>query len=198
MDGQKEKREAPAKTVREILRKIGMDKLLLMAVCGVVLVILSVPSKEEKSKTKVIKEDQSMMTVTDSLQTQYCEMLEKKVEELLSLVQGVGNVRVMLTLKCGSEEVALRKVDYEISKKTGEGEKNASETQEKQEESVILQKESGGTERPYIVRENMPVIEGIAVVAQGGDRPEISLKITSLLMSLFNLEAHKISVIGMK
>lgn len=45
---------------------------------------------------------------------------------------------------------------------------------------------------------NTPEIEGIAVIAEGGDNPENILKISSVAQALFGVSSHKISVIGMR
>ena len=62
---------------------------------------------------------------------------------------------------------------------------------------VVCEKDANGNEIPYVIKERLPQIEGIAVVAKGGDNPNNSLKITNTLEALFGIEAHKISVIGM-
>lgn len=187
--------------IGNIIRNIGMEKLLIIAICGVVLVILSVPGENKN------KENKSMKSVQDSQENQidlstdeYCSKLEDRLRELISNIDGVEQVHVMITLKCGSESVVLTEVAYEQSEKkdTGNNGVVSEQSDYKNESVVVYEKDGDGNTTPYVIKENVPQIEGIAVIAKGGDDPENILKITSVAQALFNVEAHKISVIGMR
>lgn len=187
--------------IGNIIRNIGMEKLLIIAICGVVLVILSVPGdnkKKESSNTKSVQdsEEKQIGMSTD----EYCSKLEERLQELISKIDGVEQVHVMITLKCGSESVVLTEVAYEQSEKkdTGNNGVVSEQSDYKNESVVVYEKDGDGNTTPYVIKENVPQIEGIAVIAKGGDNPENILKITSIAQALFNVEAHKISVIGMR
>lgn len=187
--------------INNIIKNIGMEKLLIIAICGVVLVILSVPGdkkKKESSGTKQVQnsEEKQIGMTTD----EYCTKLEERLKELISNMDGVEQVHVMITLKCGSESVVLTEVSYEQSEKKDTGSNGVvSEQKEYKNESVVVyEKDGDGNTTPYVIKENVPQIEGIAVIAKGGDKPENILKITSVAQALFNVDAHKISVIGMR
>ncbi len=45
--------------------------------------------------------------------------------------------------------------------------------------------------------ENMPEIEGVVVVAQGGGEPTVVSEITSAIEALLGVPAHKIKVLKM-
>ena len=49
-----------------------------------------------------------------------------------------------------------------------------------------------------MVKTLQPVVEGVVVVAQGGDRPEVSKNITEAIVALFDIEPHKIKIVKMK
>jgi stage III sporulation protein AG len=68
----------------------------------------------------------------------------------------------------------------------------------KEEEAVVFEEDSEGNTIPYVIKENVPEIEGIAIVAEGGGNSENILKITGVVQALFGVSAHKISVIGMR
>ncbi|MBQ3666422.1 MAG: hypothetical protein II919_10025 [Lachnospiraceae bacterium] len=185
--------------MKKIIQNIGFDKLLIMAICGVALIILSIPTNQKSTakKNELIKEQTVMATVRSD--EQYLSRLEKRVEELLSEMDGISNVKVMITLKCTSESVVLNEISYEKNdrKTTNDGGTVSEENAYKSSEVVVCEKDANGNEIPYVIKERLPQIEGIAVVAKGGDNPNNSLKITNTLEALFGIEAHKISVIGM-
>lgn len=187
------------KSYKEIISSIGMDKLIIIAICGIVLVILSVPGKSSnKNKGTITTETTMEATKTISSDT-YVLAQEEKLKSILRKVKGVGEVDVMITLKDAGEKVVLKEMPYS---KTQQNDKDSTGgTSEKSEytseEVVIYEKDSNGVMIPYVVKNNNPSIEGVVVVAKGGDNANVELKITEIVEALFNISSHKISVIGM-
>ena len=54
--------------------------------------------------------------------------------------------------------------------------------------------EEGG---PLIRKQNLPAIEGVLVVAQGGGEQTVAADISEAVEALFGLEVHKIKVVEM-
>lgn len=183
------------------IRQFGIKQWFMIGLCGVALVIISMPMKSEQKNQEedmgVRKENVEKNTET----IQYYEThLESQLESLLGEMQGVGKVRVMITLEDLGEEIALYQTPYSknnVRENDETGEQRLEEQYEYREE-VIYEKNGNGTEVPYIVRNRQPQIRGVAVICQGGNQPELVLKITSLIEALFHIEAHKISISGMK
>lgn len=185
---------------KQMITSIGMDKLLLLALCGVVLVIVSIPDgngkKTGNKKESTLPQETRELTVSGE---DYCTALERRVEELLSGIEGVKKVRVMITLKASGEKVALKESTYDQSdSKQQEGEMHREENTYQNREVVVYEKDGQGNTIPYVVKETMPQIEGIAVVLKGGVSADLNLQITNTLLALFHVEPHKISVIGMR
>lgn len=182
------------------MKNIGISKLLMIAVCGVALVILSVPTEEKKVKKSI--QEQSMSAIRQEeigSQNNYQQELQEQLRSLLQNVKGVGKTEVMITLENSGEEIVLYEKPYSNrSRKEEQGEEENLEEEYVYEETVVFQKDSEGNEQPYIISVRQPEIRGIAVVCQGGNQPELVVKITSLIEALFHVPAHKISVIGMK
>ena len=70
-------------------------------------------------------------------------------------------------------------------------------TQEKSSEETTVIYDSGDSKVPYVIQKERPNVEGVVVVAQGGDRPGVITEITDAVQSLFGLEAHKVKVVKM-
>ena len=197
MKPEREKKEGR----KNLLKSVGMDKLLILAICGVIFIIISLPSGQQKKVTKqtVVSTPQNREVILT--EEEYCSHLEKRLEELLSKMEGVGQTKVMVTLKSTKENVVLKEAAHEQSDRKEQKEvasANYEENSYKNNEVVVYEKDAKGNMVPFVVKENMPQIEGIAVVAKGGEIPGNVLKITNTLLALFNIEAHKISVIGMR
>ena len=118
------------------------------------------------------------------------EDLERRLEETLSLIDGAGKVRVMLTLKDTGEKV----VEKDTTRRSG-GSASAEEISDVSQSTVFSK--NGSEETPYISNELTPQVEGVLVVAQGGGDSLVKQNILQSVMALFPLEAHKITIVKM-
>lgn len=123
---------------------------------------------------------------------------EKRLTEILSQVEGAGQVKVMLTLKTSSEQM--------LQSDTSRQEKIVQETDaqggirdnaEQSENSKTVLAGRSGSAEPYVVGERMPRVEGVVVACEGGDRPLIQAEISAAIQALFDLQPHKIKVCKM-
>ena len=200
---------------QKIQEHLGMDKLFLILLAGVLLLLSSFPFGKE-TKNSGAGGQQAKNTAYDDAggsgnfstdggndggQAQsgsagYAALLEKRLEEVLLSVDGVGEVRVMITLKNNGEKLLQSDLVLEHSN-TSEtdsagGSRNLQEGRE-EHSTVILNDGAGGS--PYITRETAPEIEGVLVVAQGAGSASVKSEIYEAVQALFNVPAHKIKVL---
>ena len=129
---------------------------------------------------------------------EYVADLEEKLEAVLGEMEGVGKVRVMITLSdYGDRIVEKDTVDKtnSVSETDSSGGNRNSFERELQSETVQIESEEGSY--PYIGKEILPTIEGIVVVAEGGGNSIVVSQISKAAMALFPIEAHKIIVVKM-
>ena len=121
------------------------------------------------------------------------------LEEALAQVEGVGQVRVVLSLESTNEKVVEKDIPTSSSTQSSSGsDGSTSSSASDTEESTVYQRGSDGTETPYVIRENYPEVRGVLVIAQGGGDPVIVQQIQEAVMALFRVDAHKIKVMKMK
>ena len=70
-------------------------------------------------------------------------------------------------------------------------------TTEQETEETTVYVENGSEKQPYVTKEVLPKVEGVLVVAEGGDDPRVISDISDTVMALFRVEAHKIKVVKM-
>ena len=126
--------------------------------------------------------------------------MENKLEQAISAMEGAGKVKVMVTVSSSEElvvekDIPITRSDTQENDSEG-GKRNVNEY--KQEEETVYSRQSDGGSAPYVVKTLQPLIEGVVVVAQGGDRPEVRRNITEAIVALFDIEPHKIKVVKMK
>lgn len=129
---------------------------------------------------------------------EYVTGLEEKLEAVLGEMEGVGKVRVMITLSDYGERIVEKdtvdKTNSVNETDSNGGTRNTYE-QELQSETVQIENDSGTY--PYVGKEILPTIEGIVVVAEGGGNATVVSQISKAAMALFPIEAHKIIVVKM-
>lgn len=130
----------------------------------------------------------------------YVDRLEKRVEEIVSGMEGVGRVRVMITVADTGTEILERNreittSDLEEADNAGGSRKN---TENGQREEVIYRRDSDGNEIPYVVQRRLPEVTGVVVTAEGAGNEKVKENIIGAVGVLFNLNEHRIKVIRMK
>ena len=128
------------------------------------------------------------------------ENLEQRLEEILTSMQGVGKVKVMITLYSSGEEVVEKDIPLErsnIVEKDSTGGNRSTNEMYSREETVYITS-SAGDKIPYVVRKNSAQVAGVSVVAEGGENPFVQKNISEAIQALFGIEEHKIKVAKMK
>lgn len=190
------------------LKEIGPAKLVLILLCGVVLLLLPTSDKENEkddSLPDITQGDDREGSETQSGNAmdgvmdidEYVKQMEERIEKQLGLVEGVGNVKVMITLESTSEKIVLK--DENVTKETikeedAQGGTRDNESMTTSDESVLV---GDGSSYPYTLKENMPYIQGVAVVAQGGGDAKVKQEIIEAIQVLFGVPIHNIKVMKM-
>lgn len=188
------------------IKEIGVERLVIMLLAGIFIVILSVPSlfSPSSSQKKGSSNNSSNPIVNQQVidtdeSTNYTTQLEKRLTEALKKVEGIGEVEVMITLKASKELVPLKDSPYSqdtINEVDGDGGSRISSKVTNNEESVLINSEKGDNV-PYIIKEIEPTIEGVVVIAHGGQDSIIVAEIIDAVEVLFDVPAHKIKVMKM-
>ncbi|MCI8638284.1 MAG: stage III sporulation protein AG [Coprococcus sp.] len=181
------------------LHKGKKDQWLILLLMGILLLVIAMPvSKKNESGTL---SGESKETESDARQEQsdaaYARQLERRLEEVLQKVEGVGNVSVMITLSSSSEKIVEK--DREISSDSSResaGEAAVSSRSSSSETSVYYG--NSGDEIPYVKKEISPEVEGVLVIAQGGGNAVVVGNITEAVQALFGVDTHKIKVMKSK
>lgn len=187
--------------IREFIQKVGLSRLVLIVLAGVLLLILSLPSGQSSLSGESEEESDAVSgeEIAFDAMYQYARNQEQETEEILSEVEGIGKVKVMLTLASSEEKITLQNNSVTDDNSKEEDQAGGSRQEEKHEsnqESVLVQKE--GEESPYVVQINSPKIEGVVVVVQGLDSSQMKTEIIEAIQALFPIESHKIKVMKME
>ena len=189
------------------IKEIGPARLVILLMAGIFLLVLSFPdmlSSKNSSKDNTVNQDYKMKDNNLNTETQeegdaYTTELENRLRSVLAKVEGIGDVEVMITLKGSKEKVILKDTPYtqeSMNEVDGEGGNRDSSSINK-EDTTVLVNGGNGENVPYVIQELEPEVEGIVVIAEGGDNAEIMTEIMEAAQVLFNVPAHKVKVMKM-
>ena len=185
----------------EKLKNIKREHLLVGALFGILLLVISIPT-EEKRASEIEPEEMQMQewnSETVSSSQTYCKDLEKQLKKVLQAMEGVGKVEVMITAKDAGETIVEKDIVREEEKsleEDGEGIKRENSAINVQEETVYIQ-DTNSENTPFVTKEVKPQIEGVVVVAEGAGNAVVVKNISDAVMALFPIEVHKIKVVKM-
>ncbi len=177
------------KKLVELNSKIFRDKkvllVTLLGVLGMVLILFS---------GQIFKSDERGYDRVNFDEREYVENLEKRLKEVLVQIEGVGECKVLITLKTGVEYVYATEGKSTASEAINDSQASAS-TQRGQEDSYIIIRDSTGKESPILLTTLEPTVSGVAVVCSGGDKVAVKQKIVETVSAVLDISSNKISVI---
>ena len=185
---------------KEIFQKIGFFRLMLLSLAGVVLLFFSFPENNQQKEQKTLLENtyNEEQMALNAMEV-YSKKKENEVAELLEQAEGIGKVKVMITLASSEERVPMQdgqSKEENIKESDKEGGSRDTSRYEMQKENILVQGQKG--EEPYVVQIYAPSVEGVAVVAEGAGNSTKKKEIIETIQALFHIEAHKIKVMKME
>lgn len=179
-------------------KKWKKDQWLIVFLAGVLLLVIAIPTGSNKNEEDADAGAISKTTqkTEQSQDASYEDQLENRLEEILGRVDGVGQVQVMITLKDKGESVVEKDKESSYQTVKGDAETGTQTIEQQTSETTVYenQTEEGG---PFVAKENAPEIEGVLVVAQGGDNAVTAQNISEAIQALFDIEVHKIKIVKM-
>lgn len=174
---------------------------IVLALIGAILLVIVLPEGSDHTE-KIVGNSENTGRMSEEKEENdaesYASYLEEKLEDVLKEMEGVGKVKVMITLSDYGQSI-VEKDSMDVSNTITETDSNGGSrdtiSRELTLETVQVEDESGTY--PYVGKEILPTIEGIVVVAEGGGNAMVISQISKAAMALFPIEAHKIIVVKM-
>lgn len=179
------------------IKKIGKNQILILFLCGILLMIISIPVKEDTSHDRDSSdaEGESLSETLMTENTEYTQYLEHELEQMLHQMEDVGDVACMVTLSQSAEQVIEKDMETSnenITESDSQGGTRTTNQSSKSETTIYHDEEKG---EPYIRKEISPKVEGVLVIADGGDNAVVVKNITESIQALFGIESHKIRIV---
>lgn len=185
-------------------KKMTKDNMIVLALLGILIMVIALPTgkKEDGAVTEsgqLDTESAIMSTENEEAVLGQEELLERKLEEFLSCMEGAGRVKVMITFASTQEQVVEKDIpsaSAQTSENDAAGGSRLVASQDLDEETVYTT-DRLGNQVPYVKKTLAARVEGVTVLAQGGGSAVVQKNITDVIEALFGIEAHKIKVAKM-
>ena len=187
--------------MQDFMQKIKEKKLkrsdwLILVLAGILILIIALPTdtkekkQAEEAKENISKENNTMEASKDEI--------ERKLEDILEKIDGAGDVKVMITYQdSGTQVVEKDKNTSENSLEESDSTGGARSTKEQQLQESTVYEEADAGNTPFVSKELLPKVEGILIVASGGDNQKVKQNISEAVLALFQVEAHRIKIVKM-
>ncbi len=193
--------------------KMKKDNYVIMILVGVLLLVIAWPASPGESKKNTAEGRESQISDSnsgilnlseDNINEEvdldaYASYLERKLEDVLSVMEGAGKVKAMITLSTSAEVLVEKDTPSKRASMTevdaAGGSRNTSDLDMGQE--TVLVADDNGNMVPFVKKTIRPTIEGVVVAAQGGGNIKIIQNITEAIVALFGIDEHKIKIVKM-
>lgn len=200
-------------SLKSILEKYQLEKwfqrdnLIVLVLVGILLVVIALPTEKKTEEAVSIPEETQEDTVSVETEEatgymgdlqEYTEYLEKKLEDTLGQMKGVGEVSVMITMQA-SEKQIVEKEETLVRNNTTENDSQGGSRSIYEIDTVeeTVYSKTDNTQTPYVSQTILPEISGVLIVAQGAEASGVKKSMVEIAQVLFDVEAHKISVVSM-
>ncbi|OPJ56942.1 stage III sporulation protein AG [Alkalithermobacter paradoxus] len=185
-----EKKNLNKNKIYNILAIILISAILLIAISD----IFPRKSGDTPSNAKlVIKDEISKVPSTKE------EQLEARLEQILSNIDGVGNVKVMITFETGGE--VMPGFNTVESRETSEENDSSGGTRvittQNITQTIVTQNTNQGNE-PILLKRIEPEIKGVIVVAEGAENVYVKEKLFNAVRTVLQVPGHKVEVYSKK
>ena len=192
--------------------KLEKDQCLIIILVGILLCVIALPTRKNDSESDIsyiINDTIDNNTTagdgdvyqenTDTSAT-YAGYWEERLEDALRYVDGVGHVRVLITMKESEHKIVGKDGPEEFSNTDETDAAGGSRTIEESriEKSTIYTVDENGRNVPYVIKTISPTVEGVVVIAQGADMQGVQDNIIEAIQVLFDIDANKIKIVKMK
>ncbi len=155
-------------------------------------------SNSESVKNDTSKQLASRNTTSLEVSSGTTNELEIRLKEILSKIQGVGEVEVLINYSESSEIVPMYNENTKTSNTAETDTSGGTRTiQETDSQKEIIYEENDGEKTPITQKVVEPKIEGAIITAKGANNADVKSSIIQAVEAVTGLATHKIQVFEM-
>lgn len=166
--------------------------IFAIGLLGMALILFSRNSGENKDSTGPPKTEQ-----TEAAADTYAEKLENKIINMVKDIEGVGDVRVMITMANSGEYVYIteEKIGIDKAENTPAGESSKNLTQKESiEKKYVMVENENGRKQALIKTWIEPSVQGVVIICQGADDIKVKARVINVVTTALNIPSTRVCV----
>jgi len=178
---------------------VTFENLVIIVVVGVIIILAGGFLTKPDGSKDVMKDQGTGQIPRSSLSdsevvysgAEVVADIERRLSELLSLVEGAGQVSVMIYADSSSELIPAYNdaLDNRINQ---ESDRSSTESSERRELAL------SGDSTPVILKVVIPEIKGVVVVAEGADDLLVRQELNNAVCTLLGVPEHRVQILKHK
>jgi len=178
------------KNLNEKDKKKIYSLLSLGVVCAIALIVMPSFSKKESEEEKKASVDNQAQAKVE--QTNNNSSLEGKLKNILSQIEGAGELDVMITFE-SSEEIQPAYNSNSTTENTKEVDSQGGErtTTTSSENKTMI---TSGSSDPVVIKTNEAKIKGVIVVATGANDVKVKETLYSAVQTALQISGHQVEI----
>lgn len=175
-----------------------MTTLMTIIILGAIILLATSSLVEETSKKNVpevdLYKENSIPQNNSKIIEDYANTIEKKLEDILSEIKGVGKVKVMVTLEDTAERIPAINTTKTEEKTSEKDSKGGIREVFKQDYSEQVVTNGSNDNELVIIKEIKPEVKGVIVVAEGADDLYIKEKLYNAVKTVLGISGNKVEI----
>lgn len=190
--------------LKEKLEKNGENKKIENLIVFVIILIVTIiiintiwngNDNKDKKESEDVSGYKRLAIEDNNIETNESDDLEKKLEQILSKMEGVGKVSVMITYSQGSEIIPMQNENSKSSKINETDSDGGTRTTEQVDSSKEVIYSNGNKVETQTVKN--PIAQGAIVIAEGASNAMVKTNIVSAVEAITGLATYKVQVFEM-
>lgn len=162
----------------------GKEKFVVaLGIAGMLLIFLSGLGQSEKKAAS-----------PDMTTAQYVALLQRQLEATLGSIEGVGKVKVMVTVEGSSQYVYAQDEKSSTDEQQSYQNETIEHSQKKQDTESKYIFVDGSNRQALKIQEIEPRIKGVLVVCRGGGSPVVQMRVTEAVTTLLSINSNQVCV----
>lgn len=185
------------KHLETIDNKKLINNLFIILILGIILLIIAnIFIENRNSNVKTNLESATIEGKLEAMEVDYGVLLEKKLEDILSQLKGVENVRVMITLEDTVEKIPAFNTTKN-NETTNEIDAHGG-TREIIRDDMTIQVVTNSEGGMIVLKEIKPKVKGVIVVAQGAEDIEVKEMLYEAVKTVLGISGNRVEVYSSK
>lgn len=190
--------------LKEKIEKNGENKKIENLIVFVIILIVTIiiintiwnsNDNKEKKESEDVSGYKRLAIEDNNTATNESDDLEKKLEQILSKMEGVGKVSVMITYSQGSEIIPMQNETSKSSKINETDSDGGTRTTEQVDSNKEVIYSNGNKVETQTVKN--PIAQGAIVIAEGASNAMVKTNIVSAVEAITGLATYKVQVFEM-